>query len=261
MFITVATIDPLLSIDYGYDALGNITGLIYNSDNLTESRVYSYDELNRLRTITIGGTPTEAISYNAACDNIQSKAGVIYGYDSIHPHAVNELDSVQNYTYDAKGSMTIRNLDGTTFALDYDPENRLPSITRGTLTARYVFDGNGRRVLAVVGDTCTVYVNEYFDVNLENGAKVNQDLTIENIDICENRYCIFIPLALSDIEAIGKKIGDFGTTTFITESMEPDNSNVTWRIYYPAGGLRVQTTTGDVLSYLVQDHLNSTSLH
>ena len=125
-----------------------------------------------------------------------------------------------------------------------------PSITRGTLTARYVFDGNGRRVLAVVGDTRTVDVNEYFDVNLENGAKVNQDLTIENIHICENRYCIFIRLALSDIEAIGKKIGDFGTTTFITESMEPDNSNVTWRIYYPAGGLRVQTTTGDVLSYL-----------
>ena len=121
MFITVATIDPLLSIDYGYDALGNITGLIYNSDNLTESRVYSYDELNACAQSLLAAHPLKLFP-TTQLDNIQSKAGVIYGYDSIHPHAVNELDSVQNYTYDAKGSMTIRNLDGTTFALDYDPE-------------------------------------------------------------------------------------------------------------------------------------------
>ena len=80
-FSSGASIDPLLSIDYGYDALGNITGLIYNSDNLTESRVYSYDEINRLCTVTIGGTPSESITYNAASGNIQSKDGVIYGYD------------------------------------------------------------------------------------------------------------------------------------------------------------------------------------
>ena len=177
-FTSGASIDPLLSIEYGYDTLGNITGLIYNSDNLTESRVYSYDELNRLSTVTIGGTPSEAISYNAASGNIQSKDGVIYGYDLSHPHAVKELDSVEKYTYDANGSMTSRNVDGTTYAMNYDPENRLTSISGGTLTARYVFDGDGRRVLSVVGDTRTLYVNEYFEVTMENDAKVNQDLTI-----------------------------------------------------------------------------------
>ena len=133
-FTSGASIDPLLTIDYGYDALGNITGLIYNSDSLTESRVYNFDELNRLRTVTIGGTPSEAISYNAASGNIQSKDGVIYGYDSSHPHAVTTLDTVQKYTYDANGSMTSRNVDGTTYAMDYDPENRLTSISGGSLT-------------------------------------------------------------------------------------------------------------------------------
>ena len=127
--------------------------------------------------------------------------------------------------------------------MDYDSENRLTSITGGTLNARYVFDGDGRRVLSVVGDTRTLYVNEYFEVTMENDAKVNQDLTIENVDICENRYCLFMPLAISDIEALGMRSGNFGTRTFITEIMEPDNANVTWRIYYPGGGLRVQTTT------------------
>jgi len=42
--------------------------------------------------------------------------------------------------------------------------------------------------------------------------------------------------------------------------MEPDNANVTWRVYYPGGGLRVQTASTDNLSYLVQDHLNSTAM-
>lgn len=95
---------------------------------------------------------------------------------------------------------------------------------------------------------------------MENDAKVNQDLTIENVDLCENRNCVFVPLAIRDIEAIGMQNGNFGTRTFITEIMEPDNSNITWRIYYLGRALVVQTTTTDNLSYLVQDHLNSTSL-
>jgi RHS repeat-associated protein len=156
--------------------------------------------------------------------------------------------------------MTSRNVDGTTYAMDYDPENRLTSISGGTLTARYVFDGDGRRVLSVVGDTRTLYVNEYFEVQMANDVKVNQDLTIVPVDICENRYCVFIPLAISDIEAIGMSSGNFGMATLIPQGMQPDSANVTWRVYYPGGALRVQTTTGDVLSYLVQDHLNSTAL-
>ncbi|OJX38002.1 MAG: hypothetical protein BGO78_08160 [Chloroflexi bacterium 44-23] len=115
-----------------------------------------------------------------------------------------------------------------------------------------------------------MYVNAYFEVEMVNNAKVNQDLTIEDVDICENRYCSFMPLAISGIEAIGMPSGNFGTRTFITEIMEPDNANVTWRVYYspfrvaqgtsPGGWLRVQTDSTNNLSYLVQDHLNSTAM-
>jgi RHS repeat-associated protein len=142
----------------------------------------------------------------------------------------------------------------------YNNENYLTSISGGTLTARYVFDGDGRRVLSVAGDTRTLYVNEYFEVTMENDVKVNQDLTIVPVDVCENRYCFFMPLMLSQREALGMSNGNFGMATLIPQGMQPDNANVTWRVYYPGGGHKVQTTTGDVLSYLVQDHLNSTSL-
>ncbi len=40
MFTTLATLDPLLSIDYSYVTLGNITALIYRGNNQTETRVY-----------------------------------------------------------------------------------------------------------------------------------------------------------------------------------------------------------------------------
>ena len=78
-----------------------------------------------------------------------------------------------------------------------------------------------------------MYVNEYFEVTMKNDAKVNQDLTIENVDICENRYCVFIPLALSDIEALGMSSGNFGASILIPQGMQPDNANVTWRVYFP----------------------------
>ena len=39
-----------------------------------------------------------------------------------------------------------------------------------------------------------------------------------------------MPLATSDIEAIGMPIGNFGTRTFFTENMEHENANVTWGI-------------------------------
>lgn len=94
---------------------------------------------------------------------------------------------------------------------------------------------------------------------MENVAKVDQDLTIEPVDLCENRYCFFMLLMLNQSEALGMSSGNFGTSILIPQGMQSDNANVTWRVYYPGGGLRVQTSTADSLSYLVQDHLNSTS--
>jgi hypothetical protein len=105
-----------------------------------------------------------------------------------------------------------------------------------------------------------LYVNEYFEVTMENDAKVDQDLTIEPVVLCKNRYYFFMPLMLNQSEALEMSNGNFGMATLIPQGLQPDNANVTWRVYYPGRALRVQTTSGDALSYLVQDHLNSTSL-
>jgi len=57
---------------------------------------------------------------------------------------------------------------------------------------------------------------------------VNQDLAIEPVDLFKNRYCMFIALALIDIEVIGMCSGNFGTDRLIPQGMQPDNVNVTW---------------------------------
>lgn len=97
-FTTGPIINPLLNIVYGYDEVGNITGLTYTSDNLMETRIYEYDQLSRLTAVTIGGQPAETITYNPSTGNISSKDAEVYGYDLNQPHAVSTYGSQQNRT-------------------------------------------------------------------------------------------------------------------------------------------------------------------
>jgi RHS repeat-associated protein len=61
----------------------------------------------------------------------------------------------------------------------------------------------------------------------------------------------------TDGEVLGMQSGNFGTTRYHSHPIEPTAANVTWRVYYPGGGLRVQTSSSNTLTYLLTDHLNS----
>jgi len=60
-------------------------------------------------------------------------------------------------------------------------------------------------------------------------------------------------------EVLGMQSGNFGNTRYHTHPIEPTATNITWRVYYPGGGLRAQTSSSNTLTYLLTDHLNSTS--
>ena len=63
------------------------------------------------------------------------------------------------YSYDVNGNMVTRNSD----ELAYDPEGHLLSYTRGgTTLAEYTYDGDGKRVKAVVNGVSTYYIGNYF---------------------------------------------------------------------------------------------------
>ena len=64
--------------------------------------------------------------------------------------------------YDANGNMTLRLKDGARYFLAYDAESRLTSVS-GTVSASFVYNGDGQRVTATIGATITTYIGGYFE--------------------------------------------------------------------------------------------------
>ena len=58
--------------------------------------------------------------------------------------------------------MTQRVIGGSTYNLAYDAENRLTQVTEAA-TATFVYDGDGKRVKAVLGGTTATYIGNYFE--------------------------------------------------------------------------------------------------
>jgi RHS repeat-associated protein len=63
--------------------------------------------------------------------------------------------------YDANDNMTLRLKDGARYFLVYDAENRLTTIS-GTVSASFVYNGDGQRVTSTIGTT-TTYIGGYFE--------------------------------------------------------------------------------------------------
>ncbi len=66
---------------------------------------------------------------------------VKYKYDTQKPHAVSTLSSGESYTYDANENMTQKVINNITWDYAYTAENRLASITDGTTTWLFSYDG------------------------------------------------------------------------------------------------------------------------
>ena len=116
---------------YGYDALGRLT----SSTGPWGSGTYSYDALGNIRTKTVGGRAL-VMSYDA-------KNRLVSHTDSGGPN--------RTLGYDARGNVT--GLGGLFFSYDRSDQ---PINISGTASGTYRYDGNKRRVKAVV-DGKTIY--------------------------------------------------------------------------------------------------------
>lgn len=254
----------------GYDAVGNLR---YIEDATSQQRqTYGYDALNRLISANVTGQGEGLYSvtygYDPSTGNLSQKDGIAYTYDLQHPHAVKKLDGVDKYGYDANGSMTSRVVDGITYTLTYDMENRLTAITGGSVSARYLYDGDGKRALSVVGDTRTLYIGDYFEAQIGPSAPpAVQPPTLTNYSMCHDNRCarVFLPAIFSDttpVPPLGMTQGNFGNTYYHTHAGTPP-TGVKWLTFYSGGGAQVavreKNGSSDFVSYLLQDHLGSTT--
>jgi YD repeat-containing protein len=190
------TTTALLNMAYGYDAVGNVTG-IGDRRPLNQGMVYAYDDLDRLKSYSVAGTVQETYTLDAI-GNLTWKTGVgayaytASGYDSVRPHAVNTAGAGANlstYVYDPNGNMTSRiEVSGTqrvTYTQGWDEENRLvtvtvaltspqlPALTTYMVTFGYDADGQLARRTTWQGTTITqvvVYLGPAYEVNATTGV-------------------------------------------------------------------------------------------
>lgn len=162
-----ATFDNLQKLTYAYDNGGNITTLA-DSINSGQKQCFQYDWLNRLTSAFTGTSTCTAYSasgtgaYNHSytydsIGNITSNAGNSYGYTGGKPHAVTTAFG-NSYGYDANGNQTTRTIGGVSYTLTYDYENRLTSVSGGSISASFVYDADGNRVKGTVNGITTVYI-------------------------------------------------------------------------------------------------------
>jgi RHS repeat-associated protein len=158
------TEDVLQDIQYEWDDVGNLTqrDTWLTESSSWETETFGYDFLDRLTGAS--NAYTESYTYDEI-GNLTSRNGISYQYKtggSTKPHAVTQIGAT-SYTYDDNGNMNV----GT--ARTWDVENRLISITKDGVTTTFVYDGDGNRVKKTVGDVTTLYINQYYEKNLDSG--------------------------------------------------------------------------------------------
>ncbi len=240
----------LQGLSYGYDKVGNITSLGDSVAN--ENLAFNYDGLNRLDMVT--GAYSDDPEYNGRGNLIQKKdlngATITLAYPTgsnpIQPHAVQTAGG-NSYQYDANGNMTQRIVGGVTYTLGYDKENRLISISGGSLDASYSYNADGARVRAVVtigSETMTTgYIGNYFEISVGLPRETTPG---DPPDCALPMHCTFLPMVST------------GSVLYPGQA---------WYSYYYAGTSRIgmrlksnQLNLDDSLVYFLSDHLGGTTI-
>jgi RHS repeat-associated protein len=169
---TAANCDPqsgdLLRLTFGYGTTnnnGNVrTQDIYRtSAGFSASQSYTYDGLNRLRTMA----ESVPIAQTYVYDRYGNRAVLSSSYIPIAAQSPNVSSDTESAvtaifpsnrwsggTHDPAGNQIARY--GGTFL--YDAENRVTSSTVGSVTTAYAYDGESRRVTKSTGGSTTTFV-------------------------------------------------------------------------------------------------------
>ena len=195
------------NLTYTYDTIGNLmarTDTFSTPSAATINETFTYDVLNRLKTVTMSGTTTLNKSYNYdEIGNIIYKSdlggtGVLTypasGATSVRPHAVSNVNGTiggvvnPNYTYDGNGNL-LTSLAGTrTFT--YASFNMPTRIDRGTTTTSWIYDADHNRTQELTNTPATGQPTQIVYVNPGNQPFFEKLINISGTGLTEYRHFI-----------------------------------------------------------------------
>ena len=175
---------------FGYDARDRwIWARTNGVGNGQYNEAYGYDRMGNILTRTVG---SQLVAYTYACPppgvsppsdpppspppTLPHRVFFPLVMKDYGPHIPPEAACVAGFAvirttagfqaaYDPNGNMTLRVENGVTYRQEYDAENRLAVVTN-TVTGevvRFVYDGDGNRILRVGPEGTTVYVGDYYE--------------------------------------------------------------------------------------------------
>ena len=151
------------NLQFWWDTLGNLTKREDHRQSVYET--FTYDDLNRLKTATLGTTQTLSLNYSAG-GNIDYKSDVgTYSYASTLSHRVTNITGLRpsTYGYDNNGNVTSRGSD----PLTWTSYNKPKRIDYGSDYAEFEYGAHRNRIrqIAKTGSatTTTYYVGNHFE--------------------------------------------------------------------------------------------------
>ncbi len=210
--LTSITTGTVQKLTLGYDAASNV--LTTSDSAIADSATYTYDQLNRLKTMS--GAGTAEYSYDALGDMTAKQEGtgpnanltLCYpssGPTATRPHAATSVYSSGGatcgqgtpwltLTYDVAGNLNQETQGATQYT--YDAEDRLTSRTDGAGRDRYTYDASGTLARRLNADgTSTVYIGGVFEKSFDASGNAT----------CVRKYYAFAgkPVAMSTVYLSG----------------------------------------------------------
>ena len=174
-------------IEYGYDAMGNLTDEdSYDPGSVLKRAMdYAYDLNNRLDTVTNGGFSTDLtldLVGNLTGETDPNTNATQHTYDALNrlEQTIDALSGIVSYNYDDHDNLTqVATPNGATTTFAYDQLDNLLSETspdRGIIT--YTYDDAGNRLTAT--DARSVTGTYVYDA-LNRPISISYPNTVENV--------------------------------------------------------------------------------
>ena len=140
---------------YTFDNIGQRLTNQITSSGSSRTELYSYDELNRLKTVDYGDGQTQTYAFDAM-GNRSSKSDSVTGTENYSYNAANMLltRGANSYVNDADGNT----LSGGGRTNTWDSQNRLMQCVNGANTSSFAYGADGIRRQSTVNGTTTDFV-------------------------------------------------------------------------------------------------------